>query len=156
MPEPFFNLEVNTEDLLDDIEVVDEKIEETTKSLDTLEKEARKKIRGIIHNAQLGWGVIQGVIRAAGGSITMTTRLVVSAGFGAIQTMVPLLAVHGSLALLAKDPVALAQVITGLAQVGTAIAALVAFESQEKQLSLQLRGVNFMLSNVNSMLYGWS
>ena len=35
--------------------------------------------------------VIQGVHRAAGIGISMTSRLVVSAGFGAIQTLYPLL-----------------------------------------------------------------
>lgn len=129
-------------DFLSLSEAVDKKIEQTTMM-------AKKALNKVIHGAQLTWGIIQGVVRASGGSISMTTRLVVSAGFGAIRTLTPLVAAGFSVAALTRDPILLAQAIAGIAQLATAIGAVVAYETGAKDISRQLRGLNFTMSNIN-------
>ena len=139
---------------MEELGIVEEKKEDVEKSIKTLEKEAKKRVNRVIHMAQLGWGILQGVIRAAGGSITMTTRLAISAGFGAIQMLYPIISAGGIAGLLAGDPLKIAASIAGLAQLVTASAALIAFETQQKDLSLQLRGLNFAFSNMSMMFSG--
>lgn len=131
-------------------------IELMEKAIAKVERESYKALNRTMRALQLGWGMIQGAIRAAGGSISMTTRLVVSAGFGAIQALAPLLVEGGIVAAISKDPLLIAQVIAGIAQMATSIAALVAYQSDERALSQQLRGASFMINNISGMLYAWS
>ena len=120
------------------------------------ERDSQLALNRIIGKAQIAWGIIQGVVRAAGGSITMTTRLVVSAGFGAIKVMQSVLSASSMAALMSGDFTALARLAAGMAELGLAIAALITYESDQKKLSLQLRGGTFMMSNVSSLLYAWT
>ncbi len=92
------------------------------------------------------------MIRASGGAISMTQRLVVSATFGAIQTLAPILSAALGAGIATMDAKAIAASLFGLAQVASAISALVAYELQQKDLSLQLRGLNFSLSNITMLM----
>ena len=149
---PFFDFNLNIEDLIDDIEVVQDGVDDTKKSIEEMEKAAYRSVSRVIQIAQLGWGMIQGMLRASGGAISMTTRLVVSASFGAIKTLTPILyaAFHGGIASM--NFMASMEALMGFAQLTTAIAALVAYESDQKKIALQLRGMNFMFSNMGMML----
>ena len=154
MADPFFNFEINVEDLVAGVEVVETKIDDAHIGLTILEKTAKQKINKIIHIAQLSWGLIQGMIRAAGGAISMTTRLVVSAAFGAIQTLYPILSAALSGGLATMDFKAVVTSIIGLAQLSSAVVALVQYEAGQKEISLQLRGLNFTFRNMGMMLSG--
>lgn len=129
-----------------------EEIKTTDEALKNLEKTARVAIRNITRAAQLSWGIIQGAIRAAGGSITMTTRLVISSAMGAIQTLGPILGAALAGGIATMDAKAIAASMVGLVQLGTAITALIAYETGQKQISLQLRGLTFMMSNIGMMI----
>lgn len=129
-----------------------EGIKTVDKELEILETKAKIAVRNILRGAQLSWGIIQGVIRAAGGSITMTTRLIVSAAFGAIQTLYPVIKAALASGIASMNVSAIAASLVGLAQLTSAIAALVTFESDQKTLSLQLRGLNFMMRNIGMMI----
>lgn len=155
MVQTIFSIQVNTATAEKQIVWINEKIEVTDRELKKLETRAKKRLNSVIHSAQLMWGVIQGVIRAAGGSISMTTRLVVTAGFGAVQTLGAIMSAGGAAALVSGNPVLLAQAIFGMVQLGTAIAALVAYEQQQRDISFQLRGATFMVQNLSSLVYGW-
>ena len=156
MLQTVFVIDVDEKTALNKIGWIDEKLAKTAAYIEEVEKSAQRKIKAVIHGAQLAWGVIQGAVRAAGGSISMTTRLIVSAGFGAIQTIIPLLSAIGIIGTATGDPVKIGAAILGAAQMTSAIAALIAFQAQEKQISLQLRGLNFMFSNMSMMLSGLS
>ena len=126
-----------------------EKVKFTAEEVQT---KVEDTVRGVIRAARLGWMVIQGVHRAAGIGISMTSRLVVSAGFGAIQTLYPLLmaALHLGEATF-NVPTIVASLI-GLTQLTTAMMALAAYESDQKEISKQLRGLNFVMSSIGLMI----
>ena len=151
----FFNLTIETAPMLADIDMVEKRLVETFKLKNKVEIEANKTIRRIIGGMQMAWGLIQGAVRAAGGSISMTTRLVVSAGLGAAQALAPLLATLQIFGAATLDPAKIAASLAGFAALATAITALVAFQGQEKQMSLQLRGMNMAMNSVGNMLYAW-
>ena len=150
-----FNLFISTKEIQKKLANIDIQRKEVDKAVIKSERLAHKSIMRNLSSVRMLWGVAQGVIRASGGSITMTTRLLVSSGLGAIQTLLPLIKVGGILGFLTSDPTKIAAAALGLLELTTAIAALAAFESQEKQISLQLRGANFAIQNVSNMLYAW-
>jgi len=152
MVQTVFTITADAEPAKREIIFIGEEIKKTKAELQSLEREASSKMNKVLHMAQLGWGLMQGVIRAAGGSISMTTRLVVSAGFGAVRTLIPLFVAHGSLAAIRADPAAMMQVIVGLAEIGSAVASLIAYQTEQKKLSMQLRGLNFAFMNIGSMI----
>lgn len=117
-----------------------------------VEKQGRQKISKVIHFARLGWGLIQGIVRAAGGSISMTTRLVVSAAFGAIQTLYPILsaALHGGIASM--NVAAITASLLGLGELTSAILALIAYQNEQRDLAFQMRGLTFATQNIELML----
>ena len=129
-----------------------EEAKTTEKQYKKLEKASKKRLRNIISSARMAWGMVQGMVRAAGGSISMTTRLAVSAGFGAVQALQPVLfaAFHGGIATM--NTAAITASLMGLAELTSALSALAAFESGQKDLSLRLRGLNFTMSNMSMML----
>ena len=149
---PFFDFEINVEDMLQDIEVVEEKVEETKETIVELQKQSIKAVRRTISMARIGWGMIQGMIRASGGAISMTQRLVVSAAFGAVQALYPILyaAMHGGIASM--NTAAVSSALMGIVELSTALGALAAYESGQRELSLRLRGLNFTMSNMGLML----
>ena len=153
MPDtPFFDFEINIEDMLSDIEVIENTIEETEAALDQLEKNAVKSVYKTISIARMGWGLIQGMIRAGGGAISMTQRLVLSAGMGAIQAMAPILSVALKTGIASLNAAQILAAAAGIAELGTALAAMWAFEAGQREMSLKLRGLNFMMSNMGMML----
>ena len=155
MVQTIFSIQVDNTTGVAQIQFLKQQLDQTKELAQIVEKEAHKSIRRAIRVAQLGWGLVQGMVRAAGGSISMTTRLVISAGFGAVQALYPVLSAALGAGIATLDAPRIASALAGLAQLGLSIAALVAFETQQKQISLQLRGATFALSNVSAMLYAW-
>jgi len=99
-----------------------------------------------------GWLATQGMVRAAGGSISTVFRTVVGTTLGAISVIQPVLAALLAEGLGSMNPWAVAQAILGLTSIGIATAALIAAESQQKEFSDALRGANMALHGVQSMM----
>jgi len=119
-----------------------------------VEKNSYKSMMKAIHYAQIGWGIIQGLVRAAGGSISMTTRLAISAGLGAVKAFYPIMHTIFTAGVASVNAYQVGLALAGLAQLGTAVSALVAYESEQKDLSRQLRGLNFTMSNIGLAMSG--
>ena len=148
----FLDLEVNAEDMINVVEEVDEKVKKTRRVIGLVDIEADVVLRRNIQRMRLSWGMLQGMIRAAGGSISMTQRLVISAGFGAVQALQPVLTAALGAGLASMNAYQVSQALLGLAELGSSIAALVAYQTGARDVSLQLRGINFMLSNMSMYL----
>jgi len=128
------------------------KIEYTHEMLEELEKDASKTIRRVMVAARGGWGIIQAMVRMSGGAISMTTRLVMSAVMGGVQTLIPLLAAAKAGGFATLNAAQVLAATMGMMEVGSSLLALGAYRSQQRNLSLQLRGMNFMFSNMSSMM----
>ena len=152
MIQTIFSIDIDSTPGETKIRLIKQSAKNTEEILEELEKTAQDKIRRVIHIAQLGWGLIQGMLRASGQAISMTTRLVVSASFGAIKMLTPILyaAFHGGIASM--NFMAAMEAMMGFAQLTTATTALIAYESDQRKMSLQLRGLNFMFRNMGMML----
>ena len=92
-----------------------------------------------------GWLATQGMIRATGGTISTVFRTVIGTTLGAIATLTPIFAAEA----YAGDYIRAA---LGMASIGLAIAAMVAMEEQEKEVSDALRGANMALHGIQSFL----
>ena len=92
-----------------------------------------------------GWLATQGFIRAAGGTVQTVFRTVVGTTLGAIQTLAPIFTMEAA----AGDYINAA---LGMASIATSVAALIAFQQQEKDVSDALRGANMALHGVQSMI----
>jgi hypothetical protein len=79
----------------------------------------------------------------------MTQRLVISAGLSAVEVLYPILKAQLTEATISYNPLMIAQAIFGLVQLGTATAALIAYEQKAMETSKQLRGLQFMFSNIS-------
>ena len=95
-----------------------------------------------------GWLATQGMVRAAGGTISTVFRTVIGTTLGAIATLKPIFMAEAA----AGDYVRAAM---GMASIGLSLAALASFEAGEKELSDQLRGANMALHGIQSMLSAW-
>jgi hypothetical protein len=147
-----FSMVIDDAEGINQIEYLQEGLEKVRATAEEVEKQAYKSASRAIHYAQIGWGLIQGMVRASGGAISMTQRLVISATLGAIQTLGPVLYTLITEGTISGNYFKVAGALLGLAQLGTAIAAYLAYEADAKENSRQLRGLNFMLSNMSLLL----
>jgi hypothetical protein len=97
---------------------------------------------GMVH---AGWLATQGVVRATGGTIQTVFRTVVGTTLGAIATLKPIFMAQAA----AGDWI---RAGLGLASIATSVAAMVAMEQKEKEVSDALRGANMALHGVSAML----
>ena len=98
-----------------------------------------------------GWLATQGMVRAAGGTISTVFRTVIGTTLGAISTLAPIFAAEAA----AGDYIRAAM---GMASIGLAISAMAAAEAQEREVSDALRGANMALHGIQSLLgvFDWN
>ena len=99
----------------------------------------------VLSMVHAGWLATQGMVRAAGGTISTVFRTVIGTTLGAIATLTPIFAAQAS----AGDYIRAAM---GMVSIGLALSALVAMEQQEKEMSDALRGANMALHGIQSMI----
>ena len=92
------------------------------------------------------WLATQGVVRAAGGSISTVFRTVIGTTLGAISLLTPILTAQ------AVTPGMQIQAAIGFASIAVAVSALVAAELQQRELSDALRGANMALHGIQSLI----
>ena len=144
MTDDQINVKVVVDDhQLDDAQTKGEKVSNT---IDFVEKKSKKAYRAAIASARAAWQIAEGVIMAMGGSISTEFKAVISAGFGMIQILTPILtaqSVSGWMSL---------QGILGLVELMTAITALASAQSQQSTLESDMRGVLTILNGVQSYI----
>ncbi len=150
-----WSMDIPIEPLITYMQTTDEKIAESEKRLKEHRREVKSFTNSTIGVIRAGWGMLQGLIRATGGSISITQRLMVSAVLGGVQAIVPLLTAAEGLGVALKDPTIMIPVAMGLLEVGTATAALIAYQNEAREASKALRGLNFMTQNMSNLLSMW-
>ena len=93
-----------------------------------------------------GWLATQGLVRAAGGSISTVFRTVIGTTLGAISMLYPLLTATSI------TPGMQVQGVMGLISISLAVQALMAAQAQEKEFSDALRGANMAMHGMQSMI----
>lgn len=145
-------LELNVDELLRDLEGVNIEAEKTVAKVQTVKEVSKLSFNQTMGAVHAGWLAVQGLVRMGGGSIQTVFRTVIGTTLGAISTLQPVLhaALQGGLASM--NPWMVAQAALGLISIGTSIAALMAFQSEEKALSDALRGANMAMHGVQSVI----
>lgn len=92
-----------------------------------------------------GWLTTQGLVRAAGGTISTVFRTVIGTTLGAIAMLAPIFAAKAT----AGDFLSAA---LGMVSIGLAVGALQAAENDEKEFSDALRGANMALHGIQSII----
>ena len=156
MTDIFGGLDVDLTDIVNTILGVQTELEAADEAADELEEKASKVIRKVVMGARAGWGILQGLIRVSGGTISMTERLVASAIIGGVQTLVPLLVAAKAGGIASLNPVQVAAAGMGLLEVGAALTALAQYNAGMSEESRQMRGMNFVFSNLSNMLSSFS
>ena len=93
-----------------------------------------------------GWLATQGMVRAAGGTISTVFRSIVGTTLGTISILTPLLTAES------LTPGMYLQGAMGLVSIGLATAALIAAQQDQKEFSDSLRGANMALHGMQSMI----
>ena len=98
-----------------------------------------------------GWLATQGMVRAAGGTISTVFRTVIGTTLGAISMLAPIFSAQA----VSGDYIRAAM---GMASIAIAVSAMVAAEAQEREVSDALRGANMALHGIQSLLgvFDWN
>ena len=140
-----FTLTLNAEELIRELEAVEAKANEAEDKVSSVESVAEISFNKVMSIVHAGWLATQGMVRAAGGTISTVFRTVVGTTLGAVATLTPIFAAQAS----AGDYVRAAM---GMTSIGIALAALAAMEAEEKDVSDALRGANMALHGIQSMI----
>jgi hypothetical protein len=138
-------LEINADDLLAQLEGVQIEAEKTEDIVEEVKEASETSFTEVMSMVHAGWLATQGIVRAAGGSIQTVFRTLVGTTLGTISVLKPLFTAKAA----AGDWISAA---IGFASIGLSLAALSAAESQQKEISDQLRGANMALHGVQSLI----
>lgn len=139
-------MEINAEELFRELGEVKQEAEVVEEIVEEVKQEAALTFSNVMGMVHAGWLATQGMVRAAGGSISTVFRTVVGSTLGAISVLIPLLTATS------VTPGMYAQGVMGLASIALSVAALAAMEAQEKEFSDALRGANMALHGMQSMI----
>ena len=138
-------LTLNAEELLLELDKVEARANEVEDIVEKTEKASGVSFSKVMGGVHAMWLTTQGVVRAAGGSISTVFRTLVGTTLGAISTLTPIFQAE----VAANDYVSAAM---GMASIGIALAALAAAQAEEKQFSDALRGANMALHGIQSII----
>ena len=139
-------LTLNADELLLELDKVEARANEVENTVAKVEEESEKSYTAVIGMVHAGWLATQGMVRAAGGTISTVFRTVIGTTLGAISLLTPILTAE------AVTPGMQAQAAMGFASIALALSALVAAEAQEQEFSDALRGANMALHGIQSMI----
>ena len=139
-------LSINAEELLRELEEIEQRANEVEDIVVKVKRSSQISITKIMGGVHAGWLATQGMVRAAGGSIDTVFRTVVGTTLGAISMLVPVLTAQEAV------PGMQIQATMGLISIGVAVAAMVAAELDQRELSDSLRGANMALHGIQSLI----
>ena len=139
-------LTLNADELLQELEKVEARADEAEEKVEAVKEVAEISFSKVMSMVHAGWLVTQGMVRAAGGTISTVFRTVVGTTLGMISMLIPILTAES------VTPGMQAQAALGFASIAMATAALAAAEAEEREFSDALRGANMALHGIQSML----
>lgn len=126
-------------------EIVDEVVEESD---DKISKAFMKTVA----LARSVYTIGLGMLKASGVSISYFFRSMISAGFGAVSILGPLLQAYFHAGLAGMDPFMVAQAVMGMGELSVAIMAMISAQGKSTEIARELRGAAMMFSGFQSLL----
>lgn len=114
--------------------------------IETVDKKSRESFFHVLTQARAAYTVGLGLIKASGVSVSYFFRSMMSAAFGAISIMTPLLTAE------AVTPGMQWAAALGFAELGVAVAAVVAAQMEQSEIARGFRGAAMALGGIQSML----
>lgn len=139
-------LELNAEDLLRELAVVEQRAEDVENVVEEVGRDSQAIMNKVMAGVHAGWLATQGLVRAAGGSISTVFRTVIGSTLGAISLLTPILSAE------MVTPGGQIQALMGFASIALAVGALVSAELEQREFSDALRGANMALHGVQSLI----
>lgn len=129
---------------------VEEKAKQVEDIVEEVEEASKISLTKVVAGVHAGWLATQGLVRAAGGSISTVFRTLIGTTLGAIAVLQPIFAAEAA----AGDYIRAA---LGMASIGTALFALAAMMGEQKEISDQLRGANMALHGIQALIgsFNW-
>ncbi len=140
---------INAEEVLGALNVVEEKIDAVEDKaeavIEKIEVQTIDSYQQVLNIARASWNIIQGVVRAAGGTISSTLRFAIGTALGAFAVLKPIFTAQA----VSGDYIRAA---LGLASIGLGLAAVAAAEGEQRQLERQFRGANMALNSIQTYI----
>ena len=134
---------------LGEVETYREEVETAAvKTIDFISAETRKAMQKTITMVRATWAITQGVLEAAGISVSSQFRMVMSAVLGSISMLMPILTAQ------TMTPATMFQGFMGLMELTAAIAALGVAESEFKQNEAAYFSAMRILNGVQALFGG--
>ena len=144
------NLKLNTQELRQELKQVNNEIDETNQKGAVVLKNVQKNVKltrqQVVGLAQASWGVITGMLEAAGITISTQFKVLISSAFAAINILTPLLTAQ------AVTPGMQIQAALGFINLALAVASIGFAQAQEAELAAQLASGMQALNSVNGMI----
>lgn len=145
-----FSLGLNIEPLNEKLEEAKSNIADTAKTANTViqetEKASRRSFNRVLSSARLAWSTMDTIFRAFGINMGRQFRLLIQSGFSAVSALSAVYTAQES------NPFTAAFGALSLAELGTAIIALIQAQLGEKELAAQLAKTSRALFSVGNFL----
>lgn len=147
---PKINIEIRTDEGhkdLDELKDHAEKVKDfKDEVVDEVDKDLSVSFRKTLNIARAAYTIGLGMVKTTGASVSYFFRSMISAAFGAVQMLAPLLTAK---ALATGDYISMA---LGFAELSVAIAATVAAQAQETEVARGFRGAAMTLGGLSQMI----
>lgn len=147
---PKINVEIRTEEGHKDLEELKDHAEDVKdfkdEVVDEIDKDLSASYMKCLSLARSAYTIGLGMVKATGVSVSYFFRSMISAAFGAVQMLAPLLTAR---ALATGDYISMA---LGFAELSVAIAATIAAQAQEGEIARGFRGAAMTLGGLSSLL----
>ncbi len=147
---------LNAEELIRALELIEDKAEQTEEIVKTVSEKSDDMLRSSYFKAlglaRSAYTIGLGMVKASGQSVSYFFRAMISATFGAIQTLYPLFK-----ALIFKgagtyNAYEVAMALLGMAELAVATISVKMAEREESDIARGMRGVAMSLGGLNSLL----
>ncbi len=132
-----------------ELEVVDDKVDELEDKaeavIEKIEVQTIDSYQQVLNIARASWNIIQGVVRAAGGTISSTLRFAIGTALGAFAVLKPVFTAQA----VSGDYI---KATLGMASIGLGHAAVAAAEKEQRPLERQFRGANMALNSIQTYI----
>ena len=137
-------IEVDASQLIESMELA----KETDKVIEFVSEKARKAMGKTITMIRATWAITQGVLQAAGISVSAQFRMIMSAVLGGVSMLIPLLTAQ------TMTPATMLQGFLGLMELTAAIAAMGVAESEFRQNEAAYFAAMRILNGVQALFGG--
>lgn len=144
--EILLDLKVDEEGVMRQLQNIEEKTKEVDKAVEETDKKSRKTWFLAVGVAQASWGLMDTLITSVGGTVSGVMRATIQGAFSAIAILQPILTAT------AVTPGMQALAAFGFFQIGLAIAAAAAAETNIGGIEQEIRGYSAGVTDINSWI----